>query len=859
VGFNIWESAWPTAAFAVLAVVTYKVKSKSIGRTCVALACVGAGMFAVAAHNKGSRPTIDAGPRETLILEGCVVDPPVFSADRGQFTLELSPGARARVTIPLEEGETPPVLKYGQHIEIDGRIHPPHTYNNPGSFDYSSYLEHQNIYWTATMTRRSPPRILAGRCGWRVLSLVYSLRTRALRKLEEMYGADTYSSAMMKAILIGDSSALEKVWTEDFRRTGTFHALVISGVHVTVLAGVLLFLLRLAAMPQIPALAFTAAAAWLYALVSGMSAPVVRAAGGFTLFLIARFVFRRTRVLNLLAAIAIGYLVWDPEQLLDASFQLSFLSVAAIGALAAPLLDLWIVPMARGLRSINDLAVDPHQEPRIAQARVELRLAAETFALWLRIPKEWFASVFAGAGRLLLYATEMMTISTVIQIGLALPMAELFHRVSFTGLSANLLIVPLLNLVVPIGFGAIFTGWRWMAHVASALLAIAAKIATWHARIEPSWRIPDPPVWLALGFVSSLATMAILSSNPAHNGRGGRVSGTRLDAAASCALVRRPVLRWVATVAVLAMFGLLLWQPWPPKPAAGVLELTAIDVAQGDSLLLTFPQGQQILVDGGGILQYGRVRKSNFDMGEDVVSPFLWSRGIRRLDVLVATHAHEDHIGGLKSVMENFRPTEFWVGANPPQTLVERARELGIRVVEGHLGLPFDFGGARVQFLSPPEDYASIKIGNNDSLAFRVMYGSRTFLLTGDMERPMEQILVSDGLYLHADVLKVGHHGSKTSTIPAFLEAVSPSIAIVSAGYENSFGHPHPDVVRRLLDRHITLLRTDHDGLVTVQTDGERLRYNTMTWERGSHESNFNLRPSPLNALFSTFAATTAP
>jgi competence protein ComEC len=208
---------------------------------------------------------------------------------------------------------------------------------------------------------------------------------------------------MMKAILIGDSSSLEKVWTEDFRRTGTFHALVISGVHVTVLAGVLLFLLRLCALPQIPALAITAVAAWVYALVSGMSAPVVRAAGGFTLFLIARFFFRRTRVLNLLAVIAIGYLLWDPDQLFDASFQLSFLSVAAIGALAAPLLEWRIAPLARGLEAINDLGIDPHLEPRVAQARVELRLVAETITAWVRLPKEWFATALAAGWRLMLF------------------------------------------------------------------------------------------------------------------------------------------------------------------------------------------------------------------------------------------------------------------------------------------------------------------------------------------------------------------------------------------------------------------------------------------------------------------------
>lgn len=804
-GFSTAQAEWPMVAFAALSILAYFRHSRWLARITVALAWVAGGMWTVAIHNKGSTPEIDAGPKETLILEGCVVDPPVFSKDRAQFTLELSPHARARVTIPLDEGEAAPALDYGQHIEIDARIRPPHNYNNPGAFDYAAYLVHQDIYWTAVMARRSEPRILKGRCGWRALNLVYALRTRALRRLDQLYGSDTYSSSMMKAILIGDSSSLEKVWTEDFRRTGTFHALVISGVHVTVLAGVLLFLLRLCALPQIPALAITAVAAWVYALVSGMSAPVVRAAGGFTLFLIARFFFRRTRVLNLLAVIAIAYLLWDPDQLWDASFQLSFLSVAAIGALAAPLLEARIAPLARGLEAINDLGIDPHLEPRIAQARVELRLVAETISAWVRIPKEWFATALALCWRLFLFGLEMAILSAVIQVGLALPMAELFHRVSFTGLTANLLIVPLLNLVVPLGFFAIFTGWHWVAALAGWLLALAAKIANWHAHLEPAWRIPDPPLWLGVAFVGSLVAMAIL--------------------------VRRRIARWPALAAVLALFGLLLWQPWPRAAAMGVLELTAIDIGQGDSLLLSFPQGKLMVVDGGGILQYGRARKSNFDTGEDVVSPYLWSRGIRRIDILVATHAHEDHIGGLKSIMENFRPSEFWVGANPPQALMARAKELHIRVFEQQLSPPFDFSGARIQFLSPPDGYTAPKVGNNDSLAFRVTFGSRSFLLTGDLERPMEGILLSEGVDLHADVLKVGHHGSKTSTMEPFLEAVAPSIAIISAGFENSFGHPHPDVVRRLQDQHVTVLRTDHDGLVTVRTDGRNLKFDTMAWE----------------------------
>jgi competence protein ComEC len=798
-------AVWPSFTFLTLAIAA---RTPWLRYSCVMLALVCGGALTEAWHRPGPPPEIDAGWKETVILSGCVVEPTILSPGREQFTLELAPGARARVSQSLDDDSPVLRLAYGQRVEIEGHVRSPHNFNNPGSFDYTAYLGRQNVYWTATMTRGSIPTILSGRCGSRFLAFVYGLRSAALDRLESLYQGDSYATGMMQAILIGETAGLQRVWTKNFRRTGTFHALVISGVHVTVLAGVLLFLLRLCAVQELPALALTAMAAWLYALVSGLSAPVVRAAGGFTLFLAARFLFRRTRVMNLLAAITIVYLACDPNQLFDASFQLSFLSVAAIGALAAPLLEPRIVPLARGMRLISDAAVDPHLDPHVAQVRVELRLAAETIRLWTGVPQKWMETGLALVARLVLFAVEMAVISTVIQIGLALPMAEYFHRVSLTGLSANLLICPLMEAVVPLGFAAILTNWHWVAALTGALLKFSARIADWHAGIEPSWRVPDPPLWLAVSFGASLALLCLVS--------------------------RKPLIRRVTTALVLALFALLLWQPWPAPVRKGVLELTSIDVGQGDSLLLEFPEGKRMLIDGGGILQFGRSRNSNLDIGEDVVSSYLWNRGIRSLDVVVATHAHQDHIGGLPAVLDNFRPKELWTGANPSADLSERASRLGARVTAKQAGEAFDFSGSRIEILSPPPGYLASKVGNNDSLALRISYGARTFLLTGDMERPMETLLVGDQKggqnALRADVLKVGHHGSRTSTISPFLDAVAPSIAVISAGYENSFGHPHPDVVKRLAARHTTILRTDQDGLVTVSTDGRGLWFDEMAW-----------------------------
>ena len=241
----------------------------------------------------------------------------------------------------------------------------------------------------------------------------------------------------------------------------------------------------------------------------------------------ARFLFRRGRVINLLAAVAIAYLLADPDELFDASFQLSFLSVAAIGALAAPLLEATSGPYMSGLRAIDQLDADPHLPPRVAQARVEIRLLAETLELWIGLRARWAARAIAALWRLLLFGWELILVSAVIQVGLALPMAEDFHRISFTGLSANLMIVPLLSAVVPLGFAAIFTGWRWIARIAGWLLTLAAKIADWHAHIEPSWRIANPP-YVACGRFRSVAHRASSFDPPQDRAMGGWDSRLRM-------------------------------------------------------------------------------------------------------------------------------------------------------------------------------------------------------------------------------------------------------------------------------------------------------------------------------------------
>jgi competence protein ComEC len=786
VPFQSAELAAPLAAFAVLAALALWRKARGLAAVCgcLALVCVGAAAYVRTAP--GPPPRLDVKGREIVVLTGCVVEPPAISGERERFVLEIERGARAQVTSYTRDGEALPALRYGQLVEADVRVRRPHNYGNPGAFDYESWLARREIYWTASGPARDL-RVLPGRCGSRFQQAMMDLRQTALARIERLF-PDRYQGGMMQAILIGQSYQLQKVWTEDWRSTGTFHALVISGTHVAVLTSFLWFLLRLCFVPQSMATLLTVLAAWLYALVTGWQTPCVRSAAGLTLFLVAGYFFRRKRPLNLLAAVAIVYLLADPRQLFDPSFQLTFLAVGFLGVFAMPLMEATSGPLARGLSGLTDTGRDLHLPPRVAQFRIEMRLLVRTFGvhpLLVTLP-----------ARVLFFVYEVMAVSGIVQLGLALPMVVYFHRVGLSGLSANAAIVPLMSIVVPAGFVAIFTGWHWVAAIVGGCLWLSQKVVSWHASIEPEWRVPTPPVWLAVTIAAALIAAA--------STRG----------------------RWraAAGLGVGVALAMLFVHPFAARVEAGALEVTTIDVGQGDSILVVFPDGKRMVVDGGGI------PRSQLDIGEDVVAPYLWDRSFRSVDVVALSHAHEDHIGGLPALVSAFHPRELWTGATPESgswgELRGRAARTGTVVRPLTAGSQFAFGGAEVDVLAPAADYAPAAVPkNNDSLVLRVRFGRHAFLLAGDIERQVEWAML-DGSP-RADVLKVAHHGSKTSTTEQFLKAVSPSFAIVSAGLDNSYGHPHPDVLERLERHRAVVLRTDLDGMITVRSDGRRLAVRT--------------------------------
>jgi competence protein ComEC len=564
---------------------------------------------------------------------------------------------------------------------------------------------------------------------------------------------------------------------------------------------------------------FTLSLLGAYVAVVEQRAPVLRAALMAAMVVLGGFFFRRLELLNSAAVAALGLLAAKPLGLRDSSFQLTFLAIGCIAGLALPCLAKTVQPYARALRGWRDVTRDATYEPRAIQFRIDLRSLAQWLASlvphWMGKPA---GDVVAGGLSLSFRVWELLVLTMALQVGMLPLMARDFHRIPLSAPIVNLAAVPLTGVVVPLGFltlacGLIFpVAGKLLAAPLSWLTALLLHVVQWFAHFRGwSYRIPGPPLWLVVLFFGA---------------------GMLLAAKMRSQRLRRSVV-WGMCMMFAASALTIAIYPFGVKWKKGCLELTVLDVGQGDSLFVVSPGGKTLLIDGGGAFGGfpGHEEHNGIDPGEEAVSPYLWSRGFQKLDVLALTHAHQDHLGGLNAILENFRVGRLWIGREVSvpalARLEELARERNIPIERELRGRSFHWDGIDGDFLWPEiaAEEVAPSAKNNDSLVLRLRYGKRTMLLPGDAEKQVEREMLSENgaETLHSDVLKVGHHGSKNSTIPEFLAAVQPRFGIISAGEFNPYGHPHAELLERLEKAGVLILRTDRDGAVHVVTDGERI------------------------------------
>ncbi len=746
------------------------------------------------------------------------------------YELELSGVEFKAVVLPARGGlrlgftthseqPLPPDLHAGDEVSVLTEARLPQVFKDEGAFDRRAYLAQQNIDLVATL--RAPELIqrvsLARPTAATRLARV---RQRLRDEVDELFAGRPQVAAVLRAMLLGDRSFVDRDESTDFQKTGVFHVLVVAGLHVGALAFALYWVCRKLRLSPMWRAAFTLTVLFAYVAVVEQRAPVLRATVMAAVVVLSGFFFRRLDLLNSAALAALVLLVTRPLALRDSSFQLTFVAIGCIAGLALPWLEKTVQPYARALRGWRDVTRDAAYEPRAIQFRIDVR----SLAHWVSsaLPQRLGTAaegLLVGGFSLTLRVWELLVLTLVLQFGMLPLMARDFHRVTLSGPLANLAAVPLTGVVVPLGFLTLACGLiyyplgKLLASLLAWLTVLLLHIVQWFAHFARwSYRIPGPPIWLVVIFFVAAVSLA---------------AAMRLN---------RPLLQktlWaIGAVSVPSALAVAIF-PFGSQWERGKLEVTILDVGQGDSLFVVFPRGKTMLIDGGGVFSGfpGMEEHFGIDPGEEAVSPYLWLRGIQRLDVVALTHAHQDHVGGLTAVLNNFRVGRLWIGREVNSASLKKLEELAqarkIPIEYELRGKSFSWEGVEGEFLWPeivPEEVAP-SAKNNDSLVLRLRYGNRGLMLPGDAEKQVEkEMLVENSAdSLRADVLKVGHHGSKNSTTPEFLAAMQPHVGIISAGEGNPYGHPSPELLERLEGAGVRILRTDRDGAVHVLTDGTRL------------------------------------
>ncbi len=739
---------------------------------------------------------IDETPRPYARGVRFIVKTETLKANKQNDLPAVSVTGRVRLSLV---GDVPELVK-GYRITIAGRLKKVRGLNNPGGFNYRRYMAFRKVWVTSYVPLKRLLAVEKKRSPKGLFDI--DLRRRKVARLIDS-ACQGDSRRVLKALVIGDRNEISGDLRNIFNRAGVGHLLAISGLHIGIVASVV-FLFAVGVFSYIKpflreawtrkAGAITAMmAVVLYGLLAGMSPSTQRAVIMVAVFLLTYLIGRRHDSMNSVAIAALIILIIDPPALFSISFQLSFAAVVSI------------------IYGLNRLQI----AKRLNQANISRQ--------WPRRVYAKFAYVF---------------MISVLALGGTLPLAMFyFNQISLIGPIANLVIVPLIGfLVVPLGlFSALLSlfstsaavlGIKISAQVLSPSLGLVNIFAEWpYASIKT---VTPTPFEIGLYYLLFGALVSVGARHrSAHSSRsyGQDVSKIRLA----------KVLIVIALIAGSIDAGWWAYRRFGHKD----LRVTMIDVGQGGATLLELPKGKNLLIDGGGFSD-----NSVFDVGARVVAPLLWRNKIKTIDTLILSHPNSDHLNGLLYIAKHFKVKEIWTNNEEADTLaykrfLEIVRAADIRL-PNFKRLPRDrnMRGVRLQILYPPVDFLEKRqkekwrTSNNNSLVIKASFGTTALLFPGDIMAAAEKELINvAGDRLKSTILVAPHHGSRSSSTPAFLNRVQPVSVVISSGAPQSYYLPHPSVVARYKERGYQIFGTNQNGAIMITTDGRELRIKpTVHW-----------------------------
>jgi competence protein ComEC len=688
--------------------------------------------------------------------------------------------AEGRLLLFLREEGTP--FHIGDRLRFVCRLSSPRGFRNPGGFSYERHLAFEQIYTLGFLSIRGGWVKIGKGSGNPLILSIERWRDR-IRQFIEGQSA-TPCSGIFEALVLGEQGNIPDEVKESFIRTGTAHLLAISGDQFGIVAflsfSLLIWTLKrseyllLTISVKKWAAALTIPCIVLYACVAGGGIPVIRAMLMVLTFLVSILFNRERHLLHTLALAAFVILIVSPPSLFDVSFQLSFLAVLSI---------LYLVP-----RTLP----------------------------WLKGERPLFPPGFSRRQKIWNYLKLTLLVSGVAILGTTPFVTLHFNRVSPIGLITNLFIIPWVGfLIVPLSLMASLFSFvsyplaTLLIQVNEFITLILLKVLSFFASLPlASFYVSTPTVPEIILFYSILFTAVHLRKS-------------------------RKVRYLLIGLCIALVLDLAYWSL--KDQFRKDLSLTFLDVGHGDSILVEFPRGKRMLIDGGGSYQ------ERFDTGKNVIAPFLWNKKVSKIDYLVLTHPDPDHLKGLNFIASHFRIGQFWstglaTGSEAylqlDETVSNRKAE---RLFFNENSPPLLIEGVTVSFLNPPEMSELLRIGparnltNNSSLVVKLQFRNVTLLLAADIGQEAEYQMMRKGFPLKADLLKIPHHGSASSSSPAFLERVNPAFAILSVGERNIGRLPNPEVMRRYRLLGTKIFRTDRDGAITVITDGEKTEIKTFT------------------------------